>query len=208
VPLWEEPEERDRFWRRAGYSVEQSGNQGFPVLGMGHQLYKAQPRRRSSSPRPSRARSWMHRWRNSDSRSPTLISHGATARRELTDISPELAQWIRNQYFGLTLADTPTSCRKHCSQGCARCSRRVHPGRRSGRPTTGSTAPLSSSWKAPAGAGSEEYLNSEKYQVRHWRLDRPDSLRSLIAPDEPRAPPEPRAAIGRIVEILAGTTSI
>jgi len=29
--------------------------------------------------------------------------------------------------------------------------------------------------------GSEEYRDSEKYQLRHWSLDRPDSLRSLIA---------------------------
>ncbi len=29
--------------------------------------------------------------------------------------------------------------------------------------------------------GSEEYLHSEKYEVRHWDLDRPDSLRWLIA---------------------------
>ena len=29
-------------------------------------------------------------------------------------------------------------------------------------------------------AGSEEYLDSEKYEVRHWDLDRPDSLRHLI----------------------------
>jgi starch synthase (maltosyl-transferring) len=29
-------------------------------------------------------------------------------------------------------------------------------------------------------AGSEEYLDSEKYQLRHWELDDPDSLRSLI----------------------------
>jgi starch synthase (maltosyl-transferring) len=29
--------------------------------------------------------------------------------------------------------------------------------------------------------GSEEYLDSEKYQVRYWDLDRPDSLRPLIA---------------------------
>jgi starch synthase (maltosyl-transferring) len=30
-------------------------------------------------------------------------------------------------------------------------------------------------------AGSEEYLDSEKYQLRSWDLDRPDSLRDLIA---------------------------
>jgi starch synthase (maltosyl-transferring) len=29
-------------------------------------------------------------------------------------------------------------------------------------------------------AGSEEYLDSEKYEIRHWNLDRPDSLRHLI----------------------------
>jgi len=29
--------------------------------------------------------------------------------------------------------------------------------------------------------GSEEYLDSEKYQFRHWDIDNPDSLRSLIA---------------------------
>ena len=34
---------------------------------------------------------------------------------------------------------------------------------------------------APREPGSEEYLNSEKYQLRHWSIDRPDSLRSLIA---------------------------
>jgi starch synthase (maltosyl-transferring) len=33
----------------------------------------------------------------------------------------------------------------------------------------------------PMRQGSEEYLDSEKYQVRHWNLERPDSLRELIA---------------------------
>jgi starch synthase (maltosyl-transferring) len=28
---------------------------------------------------------------------------------------------------------------------------------------------------------SEEYLNSEKYEIRQWQLDRPDSLRPVIA---------------------------
>ncbi len=34
---------------------------------------------------------------------------------------------------------------------------------------------------APREHGSEEYLDSEKYQLRHWQLERPDSLYSLIA---------------------------
>ncbi len=33
----------------------------------------------------------------------------------------------------------------------------------------------------PVKAGSEEYLDSEKYQVRHWNLDDPSSLRYYIA---------------------------
>ncbi|MEW5709262.1 MAG: alpha-1,4-glucan--maltose-1-phosphate maltosyltransferase [Pseudomonadota bacterium] len=33
----------------------------------------------------------------------------------------------------------------------------------------------------PREPGSEEYKDSEKYQLRHWDLDRPDSLRDLIA---------------------------
>ena len=34
---------------------------------------------------------------------------------------------------------------------------------------------------APREPGSEEYLDSEKYQLRAWDLDRPDSLRGFIA---------------------------
>jgi starch synthase (maltosyl-transferring) len=33
----------------------------------------------------------------------------------------------------------------------------------------------------PVRRGSEEYLDSQKYQIRHWDLDRPESLRPLIA---------------------------
>ncbi|MGH8764585.1 MAG: alpha-amylase family glycosyl hydrolase, partial [Burkholderiales bacterium] len=34
---------------------------------------------------------------------------------------------------------------------------------------------------APRDPGGEEYLDSEKYQLRHWDLARPDSLRDFIA---------------------------
>ena len=34
---------------------------------------------------------------------------------------------------------------------------------------------------APREPGSEEYRDSEKYQLRHWTIDAPDSLESLIA---------------------------
>jgi starch synthase (maltosyl-transferring) len=35
--------------------------------------------------------------------------------------------------------------------------------------------------RVPRDPGSEEYLHSEKYEIRQWDLDRPDSLRYLIA---------------------------
>ncbi len=35
--------------------------------------------------------------------------------------------------------------------------------------------------RVPRDPGTEEYLHSEKYEIRHWDLDRPDSLRYLIA---------------------------
>jgi starch synthase (maltosyl-transferring) len=34
--------------------------------------------------------------------------------------------------------------------------------------------------RRPREPGSEEYLNSEKYEIRRWELDRPDSLRDFI----------------------------
>jgi starch synthase (maltosyl-transferring) len=33
----------------------------------------------------------------------------------------------------------------------------------------------------PLAPGKEEYLDSEKYEIKHWNLDRPDSLAPLIA---------------------------
>jgi len=35
--------------------------------------------------------------------------------------------------------------------------------------------------QAPREPGSEEYLDSEKYQQRHWNLDQPDSLKAYLA---------------------------
>jgi starch synthase (maltosyl-transferring) len=34
---------------------------------------------------------------------------------------------------------------------------------------------------APMAPGKEEYLNSEKYEIKHWEVDRPDSLAPLMA---------------------------
>ena len=47
---------------------------------------------------------------------------------------------------------------------------------------------------APREPGSEEYLDSEKYEIRHRELDRPDGLRDFIARVNAVAAREPRAA--------------
>ncbi len=59
----------------------------------------------------------------------------------------------------------------------------------------------------PREPGSEEYLDSEKYQLRHWTLDRPDSLRSLIARMNRHPPRQRRAAIGRDRSVSARSTT-
>src|SRR5207244_6691944 len=41
--------------------------------------------------------------------------------------------------------------------------------------------PFEHGWSAPREPGSEEYLNSEKYQLHHHDLNRPDSLKDFIA---------------------------
>lgn len=41
--------------------------------------------------------------------------------------------------------------------------------------------PFEHCWSAPVKSGSEEYLNSEKYQIHHHDLSRPDSLKDFIA---------------------------
>ena len=35
--------------------------------------------------------------------------------------------------------------------------------------------------KEPGHAGSEEYLNAEKYELKHWEIDRTDSLKDFIS---------------------------
>jgi starch synthase (maltosyl-transferring) len=41
--------------------------------------------------------------------------------------------------------------------------------------------PFEHGWSLPREPGSEEYLNSEKYQLHHHDLERPDSLKDFIA---------------------------
>jgi starch synthase (maltosyl-transferring) len=105
------------------------------------------------------------------------------SKRELTEYFTELAQGSGTQYFRPNVwPNTPDILQETLQSGL----RPVFAARLILAATLaanygiyGPTFELMES--APREPGSEEYLNSEKYQVRHWRLDRPDSLRSLIA---------------------------
>jgi starch synthase (maltosyl-transferring) len=104
-------------------------------------------------------------------------------KRELTEYFTELAQGPGTQYFRPNVwPNTPDILQETLQSGL----RAVFATRLILAATLsanygiyGPTFELMES--APRDPGSEEYLNSEKYQLRHWSLDRPDSLRSLIA---------------------------
>ena len=54
----------------------------------------------------------------------------------------------------------------------------------------------------PREPGSEEYLDSEKYEIRHWDLARPDSLADFIASRQSGAARQSRAAARRRAALL------
>jgi starch synthase (maltosyl-transferring) len=104
-------------------------------------------------------------------------------KRELTEYFTEIAQGPGTQYFRPNVwPNTPDILQETLQSGL----RAVFAARLILAATLsanygiyGPTFELMES--APREPGSEEYLNSEKYQLRHWSLDRSDSLRSLIA---------------------------
>jgi starch synthase (maltosyl-transferring) len=104
-------------------------------------------------------------------------------KRELTEYFTELAQGPGTQYFRPNVwPNTPDILQETLQSGL----RAVFAARLILAATLsanygiyGPTFELMES--VPREPGSEEYLNSEKYQLRHWSIDRPDSLRSLIA---------------------------
>jgi len=104
-------------------------------------------------------------------------------KRDLTEYFTELAQGPGTQYFRPNVwPNTPDILQETLQSGL----RAVFAARLILAATLsanygiyGPTFELMES--VPREPGSEEYLNSEKYQLRHWSLDRPESLRSLIA---------------------------
>ena len=104
-------------------------------------------------------------------------------KRELTDYFTELASSPSRNYFRPNLwPNTPDILHETLQSGvrAAYAARLVLAATLSANyGIYGPTFELMES--TPREPGSEEYLDSEKYQLRHWTLDRPDSLRSLIA---------------------------
>ena len=102
---------------------------------------------------------------------------------ELTEYFTELTQSEVKEYFRPNLwPNTPDILHEYLQQG--------------GRPAFVArlvlAATLAASYgiygpafelglNAPREAGSEEYLDSEKYEVKHWDLEQPQTLRHLIA---------------------------
>lgn len=106
-----------------------------------------------------------------------------TTKHELIDYFTELTQTEVRDYFRPNLwPNTPDILTEQLQYG--------------GRPTFMSRLVLAATLGANYGIygppfelmehvavapGKEEYLNSEKYEIRHWDIDRPDSLRPFIA---------------------------
>ena len=105
------------------------------------------------------------------------------SRRELTDYLTELAHGPGRDYFRPNLwPNTPDILTEYLQHG--------------GRPAFAARLVLAATLGASYGIygpafelleraarepGSEEYLDSEKYEIRAWDLDRPESLAPLIA---------------------------
>ena len=102
---------------------------------------------------------------------------------ELTEYLTELTQTAGARVLpARTCGPTrPISCPSTCSLAGARLSWRALSWLPRWAPATASTAPLSSCAKTARWLpGREEYLDSEKYEIKSWDLDQPDSLRELI----------------------------
>ena len=104
-------------------------------------------------------------------------------RYELTEYFTELTQHESREYFRPNIwPNTPDILHEYLQQG--------------GRPAFITRLVLASTLAAnygmygpafelmeatPREPGSEEYLNSEKYEIKRWQRDRPDSLRPLVS---------------------------
>ena len=100
---------------------------------------------------------------------------------ELEEYFTELTQTEMQEYYRPNLfANTPDILHEFLQQGGLPAFRI----RLILAATLGATYGIYSSFEIgenrPAAPGSEEYLNSEKYQIRHWPFDSPQNIKGLI----------------------------
>ena len=79
--------------------------------------------------------------------------------------------------------------------------------RRSPRATASTARRSSSLEREPREPGTEEYLDSEKYQLRHWELDRAGQPRAADRAHQPHPAREPGAAVERQPALPATSTT-
>ncbi len=124
----------------------------------------------------------MHRWRSLDSLSRTPTLRGATPSASSSNTLPSSRAAGGRDYFRPNVwPNTPDILHEALQSGvrAAFAARLVLAATLSANyGIYGPTFELMES--TPREPGGEEYRDSEKYQLRHWSLDRPDSLSSLI----------------------------
>jgi starch synthase (maltosyl-transferring) len=104
-------------------------------------------------------------------------------KQELTDYFTELTQTEMREYFRPNLwPNTPDILTEYLQFG----GRPAFMARLVLAATLGASygiygPPFELLERIPREPGSEEYLNSEKYEIRHWDLGKPDSLKDFIA---------------------------
>jgi starch synthase (maltosyl-transferring) len=184
--LWEELESVVEFWIEQGvriFRVDNPHTKPFPfwewLIGEVQRLHPDVLFLAEAFTRPK----VMHRLAKLGFTQSYTYFTWRNTKRELTEYFTELARGPGRQYFRPNVwPNTPDILHETLQSGirAAFAARLVLAATLSANyGIYGPTFELMES--TPREPGSEEYRDSEKYQLRHWSLDRPDSLRSLIA---------------------------
>ena len=151
------------------------------------------------------------RWPSSASRRATRTSPGRTRAQELTEYlteltSAEMAEYFRPNFF----ANTPDILHEYLQHGGRPAFRMRLLLAATLAPVYGIYSGYELCENVPVHAGSEEYLDSEKYEIRARDWDAPGQHQGRHRASESPAPREPRAPAARQLEVhaRAKTTSI
>ena len=171
------------FPRRPNLPGRQPAHQAVPLLAMGAVCdSRSASRCRSSCPKRSPGRRSCAISPSAGSRSRTPTSRGATTAAELEEYFTELTETRVREYMRANLfANTPDILHEYLQRG----GRPAFQARFVLAATLGASYGIYSGFElvenTPVRTGSEEYLDSEKYQIRIRTFDQPGSLAPLIA---------------------------